>query len=235
MTGPRRSVNGRRLRGSGRAGQNRGRQDTDSGIPEPGAQGIAGVVLGAGSSRRMGDQNKLLLEYGGEPMVTRAVRTSIESGLDPVLLVTGYDAPNVKAAVSGVGCRAVHNAAHLEGTHTSVQTGVRALAERGAGALVVILGDMPLVTAHMLRTLVARYRETGAPLVVSVYGDAIAPPILYARPLFDELLAMDARCGRAVVRAHEMEAARVEWSPHLLFDVDSPTDYAKVEAGRAPN
>ena len=73
--------------------------------------------------------------------------------------------------------------------------GIRAVA--GARAAVVMLADMPFVTPDMLRTLLARYRESAPPLVVSRYGEVTAPPILYDRVLFPELEAYEGEgCGK---------------------------------------
>lgn len=194
--------------------------------------GIAAVVLAAGASRRMG-RNKLLLELGGESVVRRAARTAMEAGLSPVIVVTGHEREAVEAEVRGIGCRTVYNAAHEAGQHTSVGAGVAALTEDrgGAGrcaAAVVALADMPYVTAPMLRALAARHRETGAPLVISRYGDTIAPPMLYDRRLFGELARMDRRCGREVVRRHRADAVEVEWPASALRDLDRPEDYARA-------
>lgn len=216
---------------------------------------IAAIVLAAGASRRMG-RNKLLLDLGGESVVRRAARTAMEAGVSPVIVVTGHEREAVEAELRGTGCRTVYNAAHRAGQHTSVGAGIAALAgdrdgtgaeraaEGGAGggaggdggrpgpgacaAAVVVLADMPCVTAPMLRTLVARYRETRAPLVISRYGDTIAPPMLYDRRLFGELTRMDRRCGRQVVRRHRADAIEVEWPASALRDLDRPEDHERA-------
>lgn len=213
------------------------------------AQRVAGIVLAAGSSTRMG-RNKLLLELDGEPVVRRTARTAIVAGLDPVVVVTGHEHEAVTAQLHDLGVTSVNNTEHAKGTHTSVAAGVSALGASAPGksavsatapgdncaAAVVILADMPFVTAAMLRDVVALYRRSHAPLVVSRYGgDVTAPPILYDRALFGELTAMDSRCGRAVVRRHLDEAVLVDWPAEASRDLDRPADYelAREELGRA--
>jgi molybdenum cofactor cytidylyltransferase len=95
----------------------------------------------------------------------------------------------------------------------------------------VILADMPFVTADMIRAVADRYRAGDAPLVVSEYGDVNAPPTLYDRALFGELLASTGEgCGKQVVRRHQAEAAVVAWPEAALFDVDAPEDYERIGA-----
>lgn len=190
---------------------------------------VAGLVLAAGSSTRMG-QNKLLLDLDGEPLVRRAVRAALEAGLDEVVAVLGHEAERVAEALAGLRCRTVLNPDHAQGVRLSLQTGVRAV-QGEAGAVVVVLADMPFVTAAMIRTVVERYRSGTAPLVVSEYGDVNAPPTLYDRALFPELLTMTGDgCGKQVVRRHQEEAAVVCWPEAALSDIDVPDDYARIRA-----
>ena len=190
-------------------------------------RGVAGIVLAAGSSTRMG-RNKLLLEIGGESLVRRAVRLAGEAGLDPVVVVTGRFREAVEREVGDLACVPVFNPDHAAGIQTSAAVGVGSVAG-DCEAAVVMLADMPFVTAGMVRTLVARYRETGARLVVSAYGgEANAPPILYDRALFGEIARMKAGCGREVVRRHMERAVLVEWPADRLRDLDRPDDYESV-------
>ena len=186
-------------------------------------EGVAGVVLAAGSSTRMG-RNKLLLQIGGESLVRRAVRLAGEAGLDPVVVVTGEFRDAVEREVRDLPCLPVFNPNHAAGIQTSVARGVAAVG--ACGAAVVLLPDMPFVTARMVGAVVARRRETDAPLVVSRYGGRVsAPPILYERSLFDEVARMEAGCGREVVRRHHDRAAFVDWPADRLRDLDHPDDY----------
>ena len=73
------------------------------------------------------------------------------------------------------------------GEHRHVMPGV--VDRLAAAEAAVMLADMPLVSAAMISDLVARYRATGAPLVVSDYEGVHAPPMLYDRALFAELVA----------------------------------------------
>lgn len=188
---------------------------------------VAGIVLAAGASTRMG-RNKLLLEVGGESLVRRAVRVAGEAGLDPVVVVTGHARERVEREIGDLDCIAVFNADHSAGIQTSAASGVAGVAG-ACDAAVVMLADMPFVTAAMLRELVERYREKTPPLVVSRYGGEVnAPPMLYDQVLFPEVARMRAGCGREVVRRHHDRAVQVDWPRARLRDLDHPADYEEV-------
>jgi len=195
---------------------------------------IAGVVLAAGTSSRMG-RNKLFLRLGGTSVLRRAVAAAREAGLDPVLVVLGHESDRALAELQGLACTPVLNQDYATGMNTSVRAGVSAVPADASGA-VLMLADMPFVTAGMLRTLVERYRSAEAPLVVSTYGEVLAPPILYGRPLFGELRALDGDgCGKRVVKAHRREAIEMAWPPAALADLDVPEDLdgvrTRIEGG----
>ncbi len=198
-------------------------------MPAERSGAVAGVVLAAGSSSRMG-RNKLFFELDGDTLLRRAVRRAIDAGLDPVLVVVGHEAARARVELEGLACTPVDNPDHALGVNRSLRTGISHVPER-ARAAVVMLADMPFVTTRMVATLVARYRESTAPLVISAYGDVNAPPMLYDRALFSELRQMSGEgCGRQVVRRHRHEAVAVSWPPAALQDIDVPEDYERIRA-----
>ena len=187
---------------------------------------IAGVVLAAGMSSRLGT-NKLLLRLDSEPLVRRVARVGLEAGLSPVLVVLGHEAERVAAALDALAVETVVNPAHGAGMHGSLAQGIARVPEDCVAA-VVLLADMPLVTASMIEALVARFRAGTEPLVLSLYGEVQAPPTLYARSLFPALARPAAGGGRQVVLEHRNEAAELRWPEAALADVDRPEDAARL-------
>ncbi len=190
---------------------------------------VAGVVLAAGQSTRMG-RNKMLLEIGGRTLVRRAVTTAFTAGLDPVLVVVGHQSDKVRGELSGLPCTPVLNGEYASGMNTSLRAGIVALPDDVAAA-VVLLGDMPLVDAAMVRSLVEALRRGNRPLAVSIYGDVVAPPIAYGRALFPELRALTAEaCGKSVIKRHRAEATELRWPSETLTDLDEPADVQRIRS-----
>lgn len=196
------------------------------------AGSVAGVVLAAGASIRMG-RNKLLFRLAGETLLRRAVRNALASGLDPVIVVVGHESEHAVEELAGLEIIPVFNSEHARGINRSLNAGIAAVPD-GACAAVVLLADMPMVTDHMIRALVERFRESDAPVVVSDYAGVQAPPTLYSRSVFPELGALEGEgCGKQVVRRHADEAAVVSWPAAALADVDRPEDFEKLEGRKA--
>lgn len=189
---------------------------------------IGAVVLAAGASTRMG-ANKLLLPVEGEPMVHRTVRRVLDAGCDPVVVVTGHDAARVREVLAPVASLRFAESPDPTGpTSGSLHAGLRALPDDVDAAL-VMLADMVHITTPMVRALCDGARTDDAPLAVSRYGEVLAPPLLFRRTLWPELLAWHGEgCGKAVVRAHREEAKMHDWAERALQDVDTPADYEAV-------
>ena len=200
-------------------------------VPDP-ARVLAGIVLAAGASTRMGG-NKLFFELEGETLLRRAVRAAVSAGLDPVLVVLGHEAERARGKLADLACQPVLNPDYARGQGSSLRAGVAALPPQAA-AVVVTLADMPFVTAGMIATVVERYRQGTAPLVVSDYGGVKAPPTLYDRSLFAEVLALEGEAGgRHVVEGHRDELLSVAFPAEALADLDVPADYERVKARMA--
>jgi molybdenum cofactor cytidylyltransferase len=188
---------------------------------------VAAIVLAAGASTRMG-RNKLLLDIDGTPMVRRAAQVALDAGLSPVVVVVGNDESRVREQLSGLPCEFATNPDFTGPTSTSLHAGLNTLGA-DVDATVILLADMVRTTTPMLQALVTSANENPAPLCVSRYGDVLAPPLLFRRALWPELLAWHGEgCGKAVVRAHLSEALMHDWPLDALQDIDTPADYASL-------
>jgi molybdenum cofactor cytidylyltransferase len=193
---------------------------------------VAGIVLAAGSSSRLG-RPKQLLDFGGRPFVRVVAETAVEAGLTPVVVVTGHGADLVAAAVAGLPVSIVHNAGWDEGQASSIRAGLAAAGER-AGAAVFLLSDQPQVPAALVSRLAATHARTLDRFVAPAVNGQRATPVLFDRDTFPDLLALTGDAGgREVIARHAAAApagahplALVPWpDPRILLDVDTDADY----------
>src|SRR6266446_10031772 len=104
--------------------------------------GVAGVLLAAGASRRMGPgRNKMLLELEGESLVRRAARRALAAGLSPVVVVLGHEADRTRAALAGLPVEIALNPEFTGPTSTSLHAALDLMHE-DVDAAVVLLADM---------------------------------------------------------------------------------------------
>jgi molybdenum cofactor cytidylyltransferase len=184
---------------------------------------IAAVVLAGGASTRMG-RAKQLLPLAGGTVLSTVVSRLLDSPVDRVNVVLGHDADTLRRT-AGLSTDArvavVVNAEWAEGMASSLRCGIAACAD--AEAAVIALGDQPGIDPGLVGRLVEAFRA-GAPLAVPVHGEERGHPVLFARALFPELLALRGDVGAREVVARHWEAAAKVPGKHLP-DIDTPADY----------
>ncbi len=186
---------------------------------------VSAVILAAGPSTRMG-QPKLLLPLGDEPIVRRTARQVCDAGFDDVLVVVGYEHEKVRAALMGLPVRFALNAGYKTGMGSSFRTAVEHLSD--SEAALFALADQPFVTSQEYRAVLDTYREQ-APAIVSVrYADVTAPPHLFSRELFPELMQLE-KGARPVLERHLDRTIVLRFPPELLLDIDTPEDYERAK------
>jgi len=190
---------------------------------------IAGVVLAAGLSRRMG-QAKLLMPVGGRAIVRYVVERVLAGGVDSVWVVTGPDVEPIEAALAGIDVQIAVNPVPEEGQAGSVRAGIAAL-PASVDAALIALGDQPLLAPSIIPALLAARRTSPKLIVAPRYRDGHGNPVLFKREIFPELLRLTGDQGaRPII---QKEPARVEWVDLDLPmppDVDTPDDYEKIRA-----
>jgi molybdenum cofactor cytidylyltransferase len=184
---------------------------------------FAVLVLAAGRSSRMGGRNKLLEPVGGRPMVSHVVDAAIASRAQMVVVVSGHQAEDVEAALGGRPVVFVRNPDFAEGLSTSLRRGLSAL-PRDVDAVVVCLGDMPLIRASTIDALAAGFApEAGRAICVPSFEGRRGNPILWGRRFFAEMAASTGDSGARRLLSeyaelvHEVPVA----SPEIFMDVDT--------------
>ncbi len=188
---------------------------------------VGGVVLAAGSSTRMSGPQKLLLEFDGRPMIKTVIEAASDGGCHQIVVV--YSSDEVKEAV-GVEAELVHNPRAQQGMATSLQAGLRAM-RPDMEAAVVMLGDQPMVGSRTVAALLRSWRREGSrPAVAVARGEEgkWAPPVVLARELWDELMALEGDAGARQLLDRRPELVDVVPTLDRLDDVDTPEDYANI-------
>ncbi len=191
---------------------------------------VAALVLAAGSSRRMAGSNKLLQPVAGVPMVRRAANAALASRSTAVVVVTGFDADAVRESLAGLDLEFAHNPEHASGMASSLRAGLGAL-PADTDAVVVVLGDMPMVTAAHIDSLIAAFDPARGNIVVPVKGDRRGNPILWPRALFAEMQQVQGDVGaRELLKIHAERVERVPCDDDAIFaDVDTPDALRALE------
>ena len=189
---------------------------------------IAGVVLAAGASQRMG-RPKQLLRWRGQSLIAHSAQAALGAGLNPVVVVVGSHAGEAAAELQTLAVTIVENPAWPEGMSTSMRAGLSAL-PADADAAILLPVDQPRLTSQHLWAMSAAYQASGKPIVVSTFHGQRSSPTLFDRTLFGQLLRVTGDVGgRPVVDANPDLVETVEAADErTLFDVDTDEDWQRM-------
>ena len=195
---------------------------------------IPAVVLAAGRSSRMGRPKGTLPADDRDTFLSRIVRTFLAAGVDDVVVVLGHDAETVAESFSrsGLPARFALNREYDRGQVSSLQAGLAVVDRPGVTAALLTLVDVPLVSESTIRSVIARFHETHAPVVRPVNAGRHGHPILISRALFDLVRAADDEHGaKPVIRAHASDAGDVSVDDEGAFvDIDTADEYRRIIA-----
>jgi molybdenum cofactor cytidylyltransferase len=188
---------------------------------------VAGLVLGAGGSARLG-RPKQLLPYGGGTLLGHVVAVARACAFDQLVVAIGGAADEVRAGVDLAGADVVRNDGYGAGCSSSIARALERLDPR-CDVLVLMLGDQPGVTTATVEALLAGRGE--APIAVCRYDDGRGHPIAFARSLFGELTGLHGDRGVwRLLDRHAGAAAEVAIAGPIPLDVDTDADYRAVLA-----
>jgi molybdenum cofactor cytidylyltransferase len=174
------------------------------------------VVLAAGgASRFTGDTHKLLAPFRGRPLVQWAVDAATAAGLDEVVVITGAVALETDAVT-------VHNPEWADGMATSLQVAIRYAGAAGHEAIVVGLGDQPLVPSDAWRSVAA----TPSPIAVASFGGRRRPPVRLESAVWPLLPTSGDEGARVLMRERPELVAEVACDGQPA-DIDTTEDLAR--------
>ncbi len=187
---------------------------------------VHAVLLAAGASRRFGDDNKLLVEIGGAPLVRRVAERLLASAIANIIVVTGFEAERVGSALAGLDLQFADNPDHCEGLASSLSCGIAALPDGVSGAMIV-LADMPGTTTEMIDRLVSVFeQEDCSKIVYPVRGGEQGNPVIWPARYFKELKKLTGDTGaKRLIGEHSANTIGIPVeSGDAMKDIDEPAD-----------
>jgi molybdenum cofactor cytidylyltransferase len=189
---------------------------------------VAGVILAAGSSSRIGEV-KQLLGFRQTTLLGEVIKNASRSLLDEVILVLGHGADEIRKALRFEGVRVVINEEHVQGQSTSLRAGLSDVSE-DTDAVMFILGDQPLVGSEVMNALIGGYCRTRAPIVLPTHRGKRGNPVVIDRMLFPRVESLTGDVGaRVLFREYAEEIVEIDVEDDSIhFDLDTWEDYQKL-------
>jgi molybdenum cofactor cytidylyltransferase len=191
---------------------------------------ISALILAAGQSKRLGGV-KPLLAFETATLIEIVIANLRASKLDDLILVLGHEARRIIQKIEIAGLKVVINPTPSLGMSSSIQRGLAHLAKRSE-AIMIALGDMPLVTPDLINQLITGFKRSKKGIAVPVYDKRRGNPVIFdQKKYFDSLLALRGDVGaKQILEDNPKDVLEVKVkSDGILVDIDTREDWDNVK------
>lgn len=189
-----------------------------------GCDKICAVLLAAGAGTRFSG-NKLEADFEGAMLGTHAARMLAKLGFRWTFAVHHPAHDGLAAALEALGLTLVPNPNADRGLSSSLACALAAAEATEADALLVLLADMPLVTAQHVGALIEAHQVNPDAIIASESAGIPMPPAIFPRAHWLQLKTGQGDTGaRALLR----DAMRVPADPATMIDIDTVADLERL-------
>jgi molybdenum cofactor cytidylyltransferase len=192
--------------------------------------GLAGIVLAAGGSSRLG-QAKQLVVYQGETLVKRAVTAALSLCGAGVTVVTGCSAEAVTAVLQQSPVNIVYNPDWKDGIASSLRAAISEVnsevRSNDLEGVLICLCDQPLITAEDLARLSNVWHTSPHEPAAASYANILGVPAIFPPAYFSALMELDGDAGARSVLVKAPDVSVVDM-PVAGFDIDTETDLEEL-------
>ncbi len=184
------------------------------------------VILAAGESSRLGRPKQNLL-YKGKSLLHWSIQSAVETGCQPIVVVTGANNLAVEAAMEQNNVEVVYNINWQQGMGSSIAAGTSAILylQPLLTSVIFQLCDQPFVSAELLKALIQQHSATTKNIIAASYNHTLGAPVLFHKKYFQTLLQSTGHEGaRKLIIKHPEDVAAVDFAGGA-FDVDTEKDY----------
>ena len=187
---------------------------------------IAGLILAAGCSSRMGDENKLMMPFQGKPMLNHVVNASLNSNMTQTFVVVGHQSSKIKNLIQSDDIQCVENEQWELGMASSIVAGISQLKQ--FDGFLILLGDMPLVTPELINEII--FHGSADKIVIPIKDGLHGNPVFFGSKFRDELLTLYGDSGaKKVIQDNLSSMIKIEIQSNIIFkDYDTKESLESV-------
>ena len=197
---------------------------------------ISAIILAAGESKRMGNQNKLLLPFRGRTMVETIVDTLGASQVDRVIVVLGHEADRVKDVLGDCPVEWVYNQHYQQGMTSSIQCGVKAANPNSQSreGLMICLSDLPRLQVEDVNYLLEHFQQSvlrsDRSIIIPTFHGQRGHPVIFSSDYQSDILAhCDPNGCQGIIKRYSQQVLEVQMdSDRCLKDIDTWSDYQNL-------
>ena len=191
---------------------------------------VSAILLAAGESKRMGEQDKLFLKYKGNWIVNHVMQNLWASNQSELVIVMNNNDNGLLNGERSEEIQVVINPDYKKGMTTSIQAGVKAASDKASGYM-ICLADQPLMKKEDYNEIMERFellvKHDPKTIIVPFYLGVKGNPVIFSSAYRDDILTHQEMEGcKDIIRSNKQHIYRLDMTnDHILKDVDTPEDY----------
>ena len=186
---------------------------------------ISAILLAAGQSKRMLNENKLLKKINGTPLIKLCANNILASFIDELIIVTGYQKERIERNIKKSSkIKFVHNSDFKTGIASSIKTGISTLS-RKTKFFFICLGDMPMIDKNIYNLLINHKNKNK--IIVPTFNSSPRNPVLFSATLKKNIMKVRGDQGaKEFLKIHKNKIFNVKINSEDIFkDFDDIKDF----------
>ena len=193
---------------------------------------IDAILLAAGSSRRMGEKNKLLMPYSDSSIIKQVASQVSKSKINKLIVVLGYDHKPIMESLQELKqIEFVYNSIHTFGQMSSIQAAMSLIDKKQKGFM-ICLGDMPTLTTEEYNLVIDGFLKNHSPKRITrpVYKEQIGHPVIFDSLYRKEIIDTSKfKSCKSIIEKNKGHLEKIEVSSvNFFLDIDNPSDYKRL-------
>lgn len=191
---------------------------------------ISAVILAAGESKRMGGKlSKVLLPLNGDTVIEHIIKVLLRADVSEIIVVLGHNPKPIEQIVRKYAVKIVYNYYYEREMTSSFLIGLTAVS-RLSDATFLVLGDQPLITTNLIRTMIEVYRKTFSLIISPIYKRKKGHPVLFDHTLYSEILSLGNHgIIRTIIHRYRDRMLTVPADEFAILDIDTQEDYERAK------
>jgi len=196
---------------------------------------ISAILLAAGESKRMKDENKLTKEINGFPLIKHAVKNILGSAIDELIIVLGHEKSIIQNIIEeNKKIKFIYNKDYKSGVASSIKIGLNNIT-KSAEAFFICLGDMPNVNQNIYNKLIKSRDNYNKKLKLEHKKEIIIPthegkegnPVLFSKFMKNQIMLVKGDLGaKKIIELNKNKILNVPfYNKGITLDFDTHENF----------
>ena len=189
------------------------------------ANTISAILLAAGLSKRMNNDNKLIKKINGQILINLSLKNILTSSIDEVIVVLGHQKEIIEKIISkNKKIKIINNKNYKNGLASSIKLGLNHL-NKNTEAFFICLGDMPFVESKIYNQMI-EFKNNNE-IIIPTYDGQKGNPVLFSKSFKEKIMSIDGDLGaKKIIEANKNKIFFLEISDKsILKDFNYSNDF----------